>query len=172
MNEAVLRDIRPPLLLPEEPNYLLIVAVVLGVCLLFGLLIWFMKFRKKKVLLPAEHELALAELRQLRQLMNPEHASQYAAKLSDVLRNYIEKRFQMPSSRQTSREFFESLSNNSIDTAMLFARHTDSLKQCLAQCDMAKFAKDIPSGQNMEQMEAAVRQFVEATRQDEKGGKE
>jgi len=169
MNEEVLRDIQPPMLLPEDPNYILIAAIGLGCCLLIALLLWFFKFRKKTVRLPGVHEIALAELIQLRKLMNHEHAALYAAKLSDTLRSYIENRFQIPSSRQTSREFFHSLSNNSIDTAMLFAQHTESLKQCLEQCDMAKFAKSIPSGQNMEQMEAAVQQFVEATRQNGKG---
>ena len=149
--------------------YLLIAAIVLGCCLLIALLLWFFKFRKKTVVLPGFHEIALAELVQLRKLMNQEQAAIYAARLSDVLRSYIENRFQIPSSRQTSREFFQSLSNNSIDTAMLFTQHTESLKQCLEQCDMAKFAKSIPSGQNMEQMETAVQQFVETTRQNGKG---
>ena len=141
MNEEVLRDIQPPVLLPEDPNYLLIAAIALGCCLLIALLLWFFKFRKKTVLLPGLHEIALAELIQLRKLMNQEHAALYAAKLSDTLRSYIENRFQIPSSRQTSREFFQSLSNNSIDTAILFAQHTKSLKRCLDLCDMAKFAK-------------------------------
>ena len=171
MNEEVLRDIQPPVLLPEAPDYMLIAAIVLGCCLFIAVLIWFFKFRKKKIVLPGEHELALAKLVQLRQLMDQEHAALYAAKLSDILRNYIEKRFQMPSSRQTSREFFQSISGNSIDTAMLFAQHTESLKQCLNQCDMAKFAKSIPTTQDLEQMEDAVRRFVEATRQNGRGGK-
>ncbi len=169
MNEEALRDIQPPILLPEDPNYMLIAAIVLGCCLLAAWLIWFFKFRKNKIALPGVHEVALAELVQLRKLMNQENAAIYAAKLSDVLRSYIENRFQIPSSRQTSREFFRSLHNNPIDTAMLFAQHTESLKQCLGQCDMAKFAKSIPTGQDMEQMENAVQQFVEATKQTVKG---
>lgn len=169
MNEEALRDIHPPMLLPEDPNYLLIAAIGLGCCLFIALLIWFFKFRKKPVSLPGTHEIALAELLQLRKLMTQAHAALYAAKLSDVLRSYIENRFQIPSSRQTSREFFKSLNNNPIDTALLFAQHTESLKRCLDQCDMAKFAQSIPSGHNMEQMEAAVQHFVEATRQNGKG---
>jgi len=163
MNEDILRDIQPPILLPEDPSYMLIAAIVLGCLLLIASLIWFFKFRKKKIVLPGVHEVALAELVQLRKLMNKENAAIYAVKLSDVLRNYIENRFQIPSSRQTSREFFQSLSHNPIDTAMLFAQHTESLKQCLSQCDMAKFAKSVPTGQDMEQMENAVQLFIEGT---------
>jgi len=169
MSEELLRDIQPPLLLPEDPNYVMITAIILGCFLLICLLVWFLKFRKKQITEPGIHEVALADLIRLRKLMNQEHAAMYAAKLSDVLRRYIEKRFQIPSSRQTSREFFESLNNNPIDTAMLFAQHTESLKQCLGQCDMAKFAKSIPSAKNMEQMEDAVQQFVESTQQNGKG---
>ncbi len=171
MNEEQLRDIQPPLLLPEDPNYALAIAIVAGCCLLLCFLLWFFKFRKKKIEVDGIHEVALAELIRLRKLMNQEGASLYATKLSDVLRSYIEQRFQIPSSRQTSREFFESLNDNPIDTAMLFAQHTENLKQCLTQCDMAKFAKSIPSGKNMEQMEEAVQKFIESTKQDGKGGK-
>jgi Domain of unknown function (DUF4381) len=169
MNEEVLRDIQPPMLLPEDPNYLLIAAIIVSGFLFVVLLLWFFKFRKKTVVLPGVHEVALTELVQLRKLMTQEHAALYAAKLSDILRSYIENRFQIPSSRQTSREFFQSLNNNSIDTAMLFAQHTESLKRCLDQCDLAKFAQSIPTGQNMEQMESAVQQFIKATQQNGKG---
>lgn len=166
MNEASLRDIRPPLLLPEPPDYLLITVVAVGGMVILGLLIWLLKYRKKKVDVPGYHETALAELVALRKLMTREEAPRYATKVADVLRTYIEQRFQIPSSRQTTREFFQALDNDSIDTAMLVAQHTERLKECLTQCDMAKFAKSIPNEQSMEQMETAVRQFIETTAHD------
>lgn len=169
MNEEPLRDILPPVLLPEEPNYLLIVAVVLACLFCCALLLWFFTFRKKKVLLPAAHETALAELLQLRSLMVREQAAHYAAKLSSVLRRYIENRFQIPTSRQTTKEFFAELQLQPAVAVQYLEQHAESLQTCLDQCDMAKFARQIPEQQAMEHMEEAVQQFVEATRESGKG---
>lgn len=171
MNEEPLRDILPPMLLPEEPNYTLIIGAVLLFCLLSALLFWFLKKRKKKVVLPGADEIALAELLHLRSLMVQEQASRYANKLSDILRAYIESRFHMPTRRQTTLEFFAELQAQPARTAMQLDEHTTSLKKCLDQCDLAKFARLVPDQHSMEQMETAVQQFVEATRKNDRGGK-
>ncbi len=165
-----LRDILPPVLLPEEPNYMLFVVVALVFLLLLGLLLWLFKFRKKKILLPGSHETALAELKELRTLMAEETAPRYAKKLSAVLRRYIENRFHIPTVRQTTKEFFVELTTMPSKATIQFDAHRENLKTCLEQCDMAKFAKAIPDQHSMEQMEGAVQQFVEATRED-RGGK-
>lgn len=171
MNEEPLHDILPPMLLPEEPNYMLIVGAVLLFCLLGALLFWFLKKRKKKIVLPRADEIALAELSRLRSMMVREQASRYANKVSDILRAYIESRFHMPTRRQTTMEFFHELQAQPARTAVQLKEHTESLKKCLDQCDLAKFARLIPDQHSMEQMETAVQQFVEATRPNDKGGK-
>ena len=171
MNEEPLRDILPPMLLPEEPNYMLMVGAVLLFCLLGAFLFWFLKKRKKKIVLPGADEIALAELLQLRSLMVQEKASRYANKLSDILRVYIENRFHMPTRKQTTMEFFVELQSQPARTAMQLEEHTTSLKKCLDQCDLVKFARLIPDQHSMEQMETAVQQFVEATRKNHRGGK-
>ncbi len=170
MAQEQLRDILPPVLLPEEPNYMFFVVIALVFILLLGVLLWFFKFRKKKISLPGSDETALAELQQLRKLMAQETAPRYAKKLSAVLRRYIENRFHIPTVRQTTKEFFIELTTMPSKATSQFEAHRESLKTCLEQCDMAKFAKAIPDQHSMEQMEAAVQQFVEATRE-ERGGK-
>lgn len=166
-----LRDIHPPLLLPEAPDYTVLIAVV-GLCLLLcAVALWFFRFRRKKVSLPLAHKTALAELQSARSMMSVEHARQYAIEISDILRRYIEQRFSIRTTRQTSAEFFASLTTSSRQTAALFETHYESLQECLGQCDLAKFARCSPDRASMEKMETAVQSFIEATREPEKGGK-
>ncbi|MDP3696024.1 MAG: DUF4381 family protein [Desulfocapsaceae bacterium] len=179
-------DIRGPVALPDSLGVLVWLLIGLAVMALAGLLLYLWKRRKKGRKLPFPHEIALTELARLRPMMNPGQALIYAAQLSEVLRRYIEARFLIPSTRQTTREFFTALSNPQVVTARdgliprepgmavavsSMAEHHDHLRECLEQCDMAKFAHCVPDLQDMEAMEQAVRGFIEATGEsvDEKG---
>ncbi len=170
-DQPQLRDIHPPFLLPEDPNYTLLIAGIVLTLLVLAILIWFFRFRKKKILLPSAYQTALDKLQRIRSLMNPDQAKQYAMEVSDILRRYIEKRFQIRTSRQTTREFFTGLTEFPNQTASLFDTHFESLHECLGQCDLAKFARLRPDIHEMEKMETAVRNFIEATREHDKEDK-
>lgn len=159
---GTLHDIRGPVELPDATAMLVWFGVGLAVVLIFGLLLFFWRRQKKGENQPDSHELALAELSRLRSMMNAEQALIYAEQLSELLRRYIEARFQIHSTRQTTREFFAGLSSNSQTLRSMEAYH-DRLKECLEQCDMAKFAHCIPDQQGMEAMEQAVLGFIRAT---------
>ena len=160
-----LRDIHPPLLLPEAKNYTGSAAGLLLFLLVLAALFWFFRRRKKKTVLTPAHETALADLLQIRMLMNAEQALIYAKELSDILRRYLEKRFSIRASRKTTKEFFADLTENPSQTALLVEDHGDSLRSCLDQCDMAKFARCTPDLHGMKKMETAVEAFIEATRE-------
>ncbi|MDO8946401.1 MAG: DUF4381 family protein [Desulfocapsaceae bacterium] len=169
--EAVpLHDIRGPVELPDSSRMLLWLLIGLAVMIIAGLLLYFWKRRKKGEKPPSPHDVALAELARLRSLMNPEQALLYAAQLAEVLRRYVEARFHIHSTRQTTREFFLGLAGN-LQAGNSLDEHHDRLKECLEQCDMAKFAHCIPDQSEMEAMEGAVGSFIKATAQavDEKG---
>ncbi len=169
--EQQLRDVHPPLPLPEERNYVLLVVGLLLLLLVLAAVFWFFRLRKKKVFLPFAHETALADLLRARALMTPDQALLYADELSDILRRYIEARFSIHSTRQTTKEFFSCLTENPGRTAAHLEDHCDSLKECLGQCDMAKFARCIPDRSSMEKMEQAVQNFIESTRENGEGGR-
>ena len=166
-----LRDIHPPLLLPEAPDYTMLIAGILFFLLLLGVALWFFRFRKKKVILPSADETALANLQSARILMSVEQAQQYAVELSTILRRYIEQRFRIRTSRQTTKEFFTNLMASPRQTTELFDTHSKSLHECLEQCDLAKFARCRPDRNSMEKMETAVQDFIVATREPSKGDK-
>ncbi|MBU0945419.1 MAG: DUF4381 family protein [Proteobacteria bacterium] len=166
-----LHDIHGPLPLPEERNYALLVVGLFLLLLVLAVAFWFFRLRKKKIILPYAHDTALAALLQARSLMNPDQALLYAAELSDILRHYIEARFRIHSTRQTTQEFLSCLSQNPGHRAALLEEYSDSLQECLGQCDMAKFARCTPDRNSMEKMEKAVENFIESTREIGKGGR-
>jgi LPXTG-motif cell wall-anchored protein len=171
-DQLQLRDIHPPLLLPEEPNYALFAAGLLLVVLLAALLFWFFRLRKKTIVLPFAHETALADLARARSKMTGEQALQYAEEVSSILRCYVEKRFNIQTSRQTTKEFFTRLTTDSGRRYALFPEeHCTSLQDCLGKCDLAKFARCTPDQPGMKKMEAAVQSFIEDTRENREGGK-
>ncbi len=171
MNPAELRDIHPPVLLPEPPDYTVLIVAVLLLLVVLAVLFWFFRMRKKKISLPRAHETALADLVRARSFMSAEQALQYAAAVSDILRRYIEKRFRIRTTRQTTKEFFAALGGNPGKAATELEKHHDSLKVCLEQCDMAKFARRTPDRTHMEKMETAVKNFIESTRETKEGGR-
>jgi CYTH domain-containing protein len=83
-------------------------------------------------------------------------------RVSLILRKYLESRFAIKSTRQTTREFLHNLNKSSADPEV--QSYKGELQTCLEQCDMAKFAHQIPQQQNMEMMESAIISFVEKTR--------
>jgi Domain of unknown function (DUF4381) len=171
-DQLQLRDIHPPMLLPEEPNYALFAAAIVGLFCVAALLFWFFRLRKKSITLPFAHETALADLARVRSIMSAEQALQYAGEVSSILRRYIEKRFHIQTTRQTTKEFFACLTENPGRTRTIFSeKHCISLEECLRQCDMAKFARCIPDLRSMEKMETAVQDFIEDTREKREGGK-
>lgn len=158
-----LHDIRGPVELPDASLIFLWLAIALAVLVIAGLLFYLLRRRKKSPQQPRSHDVALAELARLRQMMNGEQALIYAAQLSEILRRYVESRFQIHSTRQTTREFFADLTWHSQAVTASMEEHHDRLKECLEQCDMAKFAHCIPDQAEMEAMEEGVRSFIKAT---------
>jgi hypothetical protein len=162
--QATLHDIRGPVSLPEPPALLFWLLPALVLLILAALFFYHRKRAKKKPPPPLAHEIALAELERLRSLMNEGQALRYAEQLAELLRRYLEARFRIPSTRQTTREFLSHLgrrssSGNNLD------QHHERLRHCLEQCDLSKFAHFTPDRQNLASMEQAVRDFIMATGQ-------
>lgn len=159
-----LHDIRGPVALPDDPNITAWLLIALGIMTLTGLLLFLRKRRKKEELPPLPHEIALAGLDRLHPMMNAAQAQLYAEGLAEILRRYLEARFLLPSTRQTTREFFVDLSNNAL-TGKNLAPHHERLRNCLEQCDLSKFAHYRPGRQTLESMEQEMRDFIVTTAQ-------
>src|SRR5260370_30099390 len=82
-------------------------------------------------------EQALERLEKTRPLMRPATAREFGIAASEVIRNYIEKRFNVIATQRTTEEFLQTLLQSSNE---MLARHRSLLEEFLQQCDLVKFA--------------------------------
>jgi Domain of unknown function (DUF4381) len=153
-----IRDIRGPrYLLPDWLWSALLGGAVLLALSVYGLWRW-RRSRAARVLLP--YEIALQRLEEIAALMSPARAREFSIAVSDIIRLYIEQRFNVTATRRTTEEFLRDLLGSS-DAAL--ARHQGLLGEFLHQCDFVKFAALSLTQQNMESLRQSARAFVLAT---------
>ncbi|WP_295669970.1 BatD family protein [uncultured Mucilaginibacter sp.] len=144
---------------------LLIVGLVLG-------LIWYLRSRPKaeplagapRLVVPP-HVTALNQLKQLKdkKLWQQEEVKQYYIELSDIIREYLEKRYAIKTHEKTTDEIFDSLKR-----IIITDTNRSKLRHILVLADLVKFAKEKPlPAENEESIEIAV-DFVVATKQQER----
>jgi len=132
-------------------------------------LIWYLKTRPKnepvirivKPVIPL-YTITLNKLQELRdkKLWQNNQVKQYYIELSDVLREYLEKRYTIKTYEKTTDEIFDELRYVEI-------RDDDrnKLRQILVLADLVKFAKEQPApAENEQGMDNAVN-FVNSTKQ-------
>lgn len=132
-------------LLPYLPYFL---GFILFVGIVTGLLIWrfnrklLLPFLNKEKPIEPPHVIALRELERIRQekIWQKGLVKQYYIQLTDVVRQYMETRFDMPVMEQTSDETLAATKN--IDA--ISVECWKNLQQLLTTADLAKFAKMEP----------------------------
>lgn len=144
--------------------------IVVGIALLALIIGFFLyrKYYKKKVSIvestrptEPEHIWALNELKKLEEqkLWQNDQHKLYYSKISDILRSYLEYRYDILAMESTTDEIAKLISSLSINR-----EHQNRLIETLQLADFAKFAKMTPlPDQNMRSMENA-RAFVEHTK--------
>ena len=111
------------------------------------------------------HETAMEELEAIRGLLaRTNDFKAYFIGISDCVRNYIERMFDLKAPEMTTEEFLNSLS----DSNKLSVEHKRLLKDFLAACDMVKFARHTPLTEEIELVSSSARKFVEETKEREK----
>ena len=160
--DTTLHDIHGPVPLIEQPPYLLLAGSILILLAAAAALYWFMKKRTRPAPPPVPPwERALQDLAEAKRLLSAERALFYMERVSQILRRYIESRFAIKSTRQTTREFLDQLATSSDSASLL--RYKSDLQSCLEQADMAKFAHHTADIASLEMIGAAVVDFVQKT---------
>lgn len=142
-------------------NAKLVAFSALGI-LLIAALIWYLirKNRNKPVKVePTKpelplHTIALDKLNVLKrqQLWEQGQVKQYHSELTDIIRDYLEKRYHINALEQTSEEIFSGLKHLKIPERQMI-----ELRQMLLLADLVKFAKATPLNSDNEQsMENAI----------------
>jgi hypothetical protein len=167
---AEIKDIKPPQTVPFNyrkwiwygiAGLLIIVAVILTIYII-------RKRRKgeplfrKEVIRPA-HEIALEELEKLKarfgQMLKEGKHKILFTELSEILRVYLENRFFIDATEETTGEIENSISEIDMDEEAKF-----KAVQVLEFSDLVKFAKYIPNRNEAEKNLAELEAFIEETK--------
>ena len=157
-----IRDIRGPKAVPGSwlLPVVLVAALLVALCVAYA--IWRRRHRGARPPSPTLLEQTLERLERTQALMQPATAREFGIAASEVIRNYIEKRFEVIATQRTTEEFLQTLLQSSNDT---LARHRSLLAQFLQRCDFVKFAGASLAVTDMEALFQSARGFVLETGQ-------
>lgn len=171
-NPEAIADIKQPYNAPLTFREILPFAgIALLVLFITALLVYYFVKKKKnepvfvrrpKPLEPP-HIIAYRDLDKLRKekLWQKNLVKEYHSRLTEILRTYIEYRFQLRALEQTSDEIIDSFKQNHLIDSMLL----NALQRILHQADLVKFAKAVPLADENEKSMNDTYLFVDKTKQ-------
>ncbi len=162
-----IRDIKGPVGLPSKYTFLLYTLIAIIVALLAAAT--FMYIRNRRLAKAAEmasrlpHETAYERLRALKAkgLPGKGRIEEYYVELSNIVRCYLEDRFNLRAPEMTSEEFLSGLK----EEEKLSRAHKALLKEFLFHCDLVKFAKYGPSPNEMDLSFESAEKLVDQTKE-------
>ena len=151
-----IRDIRGPKALAGgwPLTQVMLGALVLAV---IGFAVWYWRGRVKRVRALTLNEQTLQRLEAIRPLMQPASAREFGIAASEIVRTYIERRFDVVATQRTTEEFLQSLLQ---DADASLADHRPLLENFLQLCDFVKFAGVSLTSPDMESLFQSARNFV------------
>jgi len=141
-------------------------AVVLA-GIVVGLIVLLRARREKRVrILKPAHEVAYQRLEKLLadDLIKGGRIKEFYERISDILRHYIEHRFELRAPEYTTEEFLYKAGM----TDVLNNDHRELLREFLNHCDLVKFARYGPTADEIQRTFDITKEFIEATRVQEK----
>lgn len=139
-----LRDIKPPIDVPENPLPYMFLGVILLIAVL--VIVWVLiRKRRKIVLLPATeeivvnppHEIAFAQLNELKD--TPCDMETYHTRISYIIREYIALRYRIPALTLTTTHLLHQLTYKQIEDSYI-----KRIQRFFVNCDTVKFARREP----------------------------
>jgi hypothetical protein len=155
-----IRDIKPPIEIPNGWAWLWIVLFVLiGAAILFALWKWWQKRRAQIAFVPPipAHIRARQKLEEALALIS--QPKEFCVLVSDTIRFYLEERFEFRAPERTTEEFLRELGG----TDLLAPEQKESLGKFLESCDLVKFAKYEPRENELRELHGAAVKLVEET---------
>lgn len=156
-----IRDVKDLVEIPSPPNYTLWICLFVA-ALIIGFLLWKFLRRTKKTPGIAAYVVALKELRRAEPLVNEESAEPLVVTTTDIIRKYIERRFSLAATRQTTEEFLREIHKRT-DSGL--ASFQEELGEFLSSCDAVKFGRAEMESETRNNLLDSARQFINATRE-------
>ena len=162
-----IKDAPTPLDLPRSVVWIMILAGVVVIAFVVGMIV--AKRRREQPTPPVmitPHELAYAQIDKLTamHLLEQGRVKRFYNGISAILRHYIENRFALRAPEMTTEEFLDATSGGNT----LERDHQKLLKHFLRHCDLVKFAELKPTGDEVDNTVHSCKDFVDATKADEK----
>jgi len=159
-----IRDIKAPLEIISPWQVAMIALIVLFVIATVILII--MTLRRKPaegvVRLRSAHEIAYEQLETLlgKRLPASGKLKEYFSELADIVRHYLENRFDLRAPEMTTEEFLLFAR----DVSSLAVAHRELLRDFLTTCDLVKFAKYAPPDTEIDAAFQIAKKFVDETK--------
>lgn len=162
-----LRDIKGPLSLSEPVWPVVVLVIVVLLAAAGGIYFWLKKRKNPRPGLSASGK-ALQELEVLKRESSSSLEEIHAkyVRLDEILRRYVEARFQIRAPEMTTPEFLRSLKT----APELKKMDQSALKKFLEISELVKFARHRPPPEEIKEGLDAVESFVRQTRETEEEG--
>jgi hypothetical protein len=164
--KLVIDDIEDVVELPGETSFLWIWLIIV-IAVVAAVIAIRLYLRRKRVaelvkIYKSAHEIAYDRLRILVKddPVKAGRIKEFYERISDILRHYIEHRFELKAPERTTEEFLFELQY----TDVLSGTDKDNLKEFLTHCDLVKFAKHSPTTQQIQRTFDLVKDFIEKTK--------
>jgi len=150
--------------IPTGHEWILWLLVATSVLVIVGVVAWFISRRlaKRSERLappppPPPHVVAWERLQ--RALGQIHEAERFCVEVSQIIRDYLEQRFDLQAPDRTTEEFLFELQSSQ----RLATEHKQLLADFLGACDMVKFAKAEPPEQELRDLHEAASRLVGET---------
>jgi hypothetical protein len=169
-SELVIADIEDVVEMPQKAHlwWLWILSAVSIIAAIIGTWAYLRQKRIDKLvrIFKPAHEIAYARLRALVKddLIKAGKVKEFYERVSNILRHYIEHRFDLRAPERTTEEFLIELQQTDVLPAPDKAR----LGEFLRHCDLVKFANMSPATEQIQRTFDLAKDFIDKTKSDER----
>jgi hypothetical protein len=166
--KLVIADIEDVVDMPAGTTLWWILPAVVLIAAAGGVWLYYRRKKAKEVfrVFKAPHEIAYERLQRLIQqdLIKQGKVKEFYEAISDILRHYIEDRFEIRAPERTTEEFLIEIR----DTSKLSDVHGKALAEFLTHCDLVKFAKHSPMTKQIQRTFDLAKNFIGQTKSEER----
>ncbi|HCL00642.1 MAG TPA: hypothetical protein DHW42_11135 [Candidatus Marinimicrobia bacterium] len=147
------KDIKPPFPIRRIIPWNIIIFILLVLSIIISGIVYYKRWQAKQFSVPRNedyleppHVVAFRKLKKLKEKLyrNDEEIRQYHFNMSEIIREYLERRYFIRALEMTTREICETLIELNIEPEII-----SDYSELFQKLDLVKFARQIPSSEEM-----------------------